>query len=205
LTRTLSKDIFRKVDDRRTVQLTDPRALRALAHPTRLRLVGLLRREGPLTATQAGALIGEVPASASFHLRQLAKYGLVEEAAGGRGRERPWQATAMFTSWSGAGGSPDLAIADQMLTAVVAERYAEQLQAWLAAKPGEPVEWQEAAGLGDALLYVTADELTRIGEELDDLLRPYLDRIGDRSTRPDGARLVSFIRMALPTDEPDAR
>jgi DNA-binding transcriptional ArsR family regulator len=205
LTRTLSKDIFRKVDDRRTVQLTDPRALRALAHPTRLRLVGLLRREGPLTATQAGALIGEVPASASFHLRQLAKYGLVEEAAGGRGRERPWQATAMFTSWSGAGGSPDLAIADQMLTAVVAERYAEQLQAWLAAKPGEPVEWQEAAGLGDALLYVTAEELTRIGEELDDLLRPYLDRIGDRSTRPDGARLVSFIRMALPTDEPDAR
>jgi DNA-binding transcriptional ArsR family regulator len=205
LTRKLSKDIFRKVDDRRTVQLTDPRALRALAHPTRLRLVGLLRREGPLTATQAGALIGEVPASASFHLRQLAKYGLVEEAAGGRGRERPWQATAMFTSWSGAGGSPDLAIADQMLTAVVAERYAEQLQAWLAAKPGEPVEWQEAAGLRDALLYVTADELTRIGEELDDLLRPYLDRIGDRSTRPDGARLVSFIRMALPTDEPDAR
>jgi DNA-binding transcriptional ArsR family regulator len=205
LTRTLSKDIFRKVDDRRAVQLTDPRALRALAHPTRLRLVGLLRREGPLTATQAGALIGEVPASASFHLRQLAKYGLVEEAAGGRGRERPWQATAMFTSWSGAGGSPDLAIADQMLTAVVAERYAEQLQAWLAAKPGEPVEWQEAAGLRDALLYVTADELTRIGEELDDLLRPYLDRIGDRSTRPDGARLVSFIRMALPTDEPDAR
>jgi len=205
LTRTLSKDIFRKVDDRRTVQLTDPRALRALAHPTRLRLVGLLRREGPLTATQAGALIGEVPASASFHLRQLAKYGLVEEAAGGRGRERPWQATAMFTSWSGAGGSPDLAIADQMLTAVVAERYAEQLQAWLAAKPGEPVEWQEAAGLGEALLYVTPDELTRIGEELDDLLRPYLDRIGDRSTRPDGARLVSFIRMALPTDEPDAR
>ncbi|HVI18641.1 MAG TPA: helix-turn-helix domain-containing protein, partial [Gaiellales bacterium] len=65
--------------DTRTLRLTDPRALRALAHPTRLRLVGLLRREGPLTATQAGALIDEVPASASFHLRQLAKYGLVEE------------------------------------------------------------------------------------------------------------------------------
>jgi hypothetical protein len=55
------------------------------------------------------------------------------------------------------------------------------------------------------LLYVTADELKQIGEGLDDLLRPYLDRVGDRSKRPDGARLVSFIRMALPTDEPDAR
>jgi hypothetical protein len=111
----------------------------------------------------------------------------------------------MFTSWSAAGGSPDLAIADQMLTAVVAERYAEQLQAWLAAKPGEAVEWQQAAGLGDVLLYVTAEELKQITEGLDDLLRPYLDRVGDRSRRPDGARLVSFIRMALPTDEPDAR
>jgi AhpD family alkylhydroperoxidase len=48
-------------------------------------------------------------------------------------------------------------------------------------------------------------ELQQIGEGLDDLLRPYLDRAGDRSKRPDGARLVSFIRMALPTDEPDAR
>jgi len=193
------------MDDQRTVRLTDPRALRALAHPTRLRLVGLLRREGPLTATQAGALIGEVPASASFHLRQLAKYGLVEEAAGGRGRERPWQATAMFTSWSAAGGSPDLAIADQMLTAVVAERYAQQLQAWQAAKADAPLEWQEAAQLGDVLLYVTAAELKQIAEGLDDLLRPYLDRVGDPGKRPDGARLVSFIRMALPTDEPDAR
>ncbi|HYZ52738.1 MAG TPA: helix-turn-helix domain-containing protein [Streptosporangiaceae bacterium] len=73
---------------RRTVTwLTDPRALRALAHPIRVSLVGLLRREGPLTATQAGAMLGESPASCSFHLRQLAKYGLVEEAGGGRGRE----------------------------------------------------------------------------------------------------------------------
>jgi hypothetical protein len=111
----------------------------------------------------------------------------------------------MFTSWSAAGGSPDLAIADQMLTGVVAERYVEQLQAWLAAKPGETVEWQEAAGLGDVLLYVTADELRQITEGLDGLLQPYLDRVGDRSERPDGARLVNFIRMALPSEAPDAR
>jgi predicted transcriptional regulator len=78
-------------ETRRTVKrLTDPRALRALAHPLRISLVGLLRREGPLTATRAGGLLGESSASCSFHLRQLAKYGLVEEAGGGKGRERPW-------------------------------------------------------------------------------------------------------------------
>src|SRR5919108_2121595 len=82
----------------RTIELTDPRALRALAHPIRLALLGALRREGPLTATQAGALVGESAASCSFHLRQLAKYGLVEEAGGGRGRERPWRGPGVFTS-----------------------------------------------------------------------------------------------------------
>src|ERR1700753_3351958 len=65
------------------VQLTDPRALRAGAHPTRLKLLGVLRRVGPLTATQAGERIGERPAGCSFHLRPLAKGGLVEGAGGG--------------------------------------------------------------------------------------------------------------------------
>ena len=64
-------------------RLTDPRALRAMAHPIRLELVGLLRTHGPLTATKAAALLGESSGSTSFHLRQLAKYGLVEEAGGG--------------------------------------------------------------------------------------------------------------------------
>jgi DNA-binding transcriptional ArsR family regulator len=190
---------------RRTVELTDPRALRALAHPLRLKLVGLLRREGPLTATQAGALLGEVPASTSFHLRQLARYGLVEEAEGGRGRERPWQATASFTSWSAAGAPPDTMIADQMLSGVVAERYADQMRAWLDVKPSATPAWQEAAQLSDLPLYVTAEELNELGERVNELLEPYLSTNRATDERPEGARLVTFIRMAFPTDEPDAR
>jgi predicted ArsR family transcriptional regulator len=192
-------------DPKRTIKLTDPRALRALAHPTRIKLVGLIRRQGPLTATQAGALIGEVPASASFHLRQLAKYGLVEEAAGGRGRERPWQATASFTSWSSAGATPAMAAAAQMLSTVVAERYMEQLLTWLDNKPGEPLEWQEAALFGDMPLYLTAAELKQLGERLAELLTPFLERVGNARQRPDGARLVTLIQLAFPTEAADAR
>src|SRR6476659_3643320 len=129
----------------KTLTLTDPRALRALAHPTRLKLVGLLRKHGPLTATQAGVLLDEVPASASFHLRQLAKYGLVEEAPGGRGRERPWQATARFTSWSGVGAGPQMEAAAQLLSSVVADRYHEMFIDWLEQQTQEPLEWQQAA------------------------------------------------------------
>src|SRR3954466_8129577 len=110
-----------------TIELTDPRALRAVAHPIRLELIGLLRRSGPLTATEAAARIGESPASCSFHLRQLAKYGLVEEAGGGRGRQRPWRATAPLTSWPPAGDDDDdRQEATAMLSRVVVERYFEQ-------------------------------------------------------------------------------
>src|SRR5258708_12496804 len=76
---------------RSTKRITDPKALRALAHPIRMSLIGLLRTEGPLTATRAAELLGESSASCSFHLRQLAKYGMAEKAPGGQPRERPRQ------------------------------------------------------------------------------------------------------------------
>ena len=146
-----------------------------------------------------------MPASASFHLRQLAKYGLVEEAPGGRGRERPWQATARFTSWSGVGGGAEMTAAEQMLSSVVAERYAEQLLDWLAERPDQPLEWQQAAMFGDLALYVTAQELRELSERLHAVLEPYLPRTVDPDQRPDGSRLVTFIQLAFPTAAPDAR
>ena len=193
------------MEPEKTLTLTDPRALRALAHPTRLKLVGLLRKHGPLTATQAGALLDEVPASASFHLRQLAKYGLVEEAAGGRGRERPWQATARFTSWSGVGAGAEMEAADQVLSTLVADRYREQFVDWLTERSEQPMEWQRAASYGDLAVYLTAEELQRVGDELRAVLEPFLDRLEDPAARPDGARLVTVIQLAFPTDAPDAR
>jgi predicted ArsR family transcriptional regulator len=181
-------------------RLTDPRALRALAHPTRLALVGLLRREGPLTATRAGELLGQSSASASFHLRQLAKYGLVEEAGGGVGRERPWQATARFTSWPDVAEDPELAAASELLSSVLAERYFEHLQRWLEARHREPRPWQEAAHFGDTLLYVTADELTELAAQENALVDRYLDRQEHPELRPPGARLVTYLHLAFPGD-----
>ena len=72
-------------------ELTDPAVMRALSHPLRLSLLEELIHAGTLTATQAGEILGETPANCAFHLRTLARYGLVEEAGGGKGRERPWR------------------------------------------------------------------------------------------------------------------
>src|ERR1700749_4766010 len=71
--------------------VTDARAMRALAHPLRVALLELMRRDGEITATRAAELLGESPGNMSWHLQTLAKYGFVEETGEGRGRSRPWR------------------------------------------------------------------------------------------------------------------
>jgi hypothetical protein len=189
-------------DARSVKRMTDPRALRALAHPLRLSLLTLLRTEGPLTATQAGQLLGESSASCSFHLRQLAKYGMAEEAGGGRGRERPWRATAMLTDVPAVAESPELAAASGLFRSIVAERYYDAMMSWLESRPGEPEEWQQAALFGDLFVYLTAAELTELGQQVDRLLYRYVDRTTRPELRPPGARLVSYIHAAAPYQGP---
>ena len=172
--------------------------MRAVAHPTRLSLLAALRREGPLTATRAADLLGESSASMSFHLRQLAKYGFVEPAEGGRGRERPWRATSRGISWRNAPADPELAEATETLTALVVRRYFDRVGDWLDRVGDEPPEWQEGAFLGDGVLYLTADELAELNRELHELVRRHEHRLADPAERPDGARPVSLIAFALP-------
>jgi len=179
-------------------RITDPKALRALAHPLRLSLLALLRTEGPLTATKAAELLGESSASCSFHLRQLAKYGLVEEAGGGHGRERPWQATAMLTDVPEVADNPEFDAAAQLFRSIVLDGYMNTASRWVEVRGEEPIEWQRAAQFNDVLLYVTAAEL----ESLSEKMRALYDRYGDRLTapelRPAGSRLVQVIQIGVP-------
>lgn len=186
---------------RTVTRLTDPRALRAYAHPVRMALVGLLRTEGPLTATRAAELLGESSGTCSFHLRQLARYGLVEEAGGGTGREKPWRATTTSTDWDvTGGGTPEMAAATGLLNTVIAEQYFAQLMRWLEASPEEPAEWQRAAPFGDRILYVTAEELEELGRRVRDLVDEYFERQVRPELRPAGARLVTWLHLAFPND-----
>lgn len=185
------------------VELTDPRALRAVAHPTRLKLIGLLRRFGPLTATQAAERIGESPAGCSFHLRSLAKWGLVEEAGGGRGRERPWRATADGHEWAARGASEEVDEAGDLLTRVVVERWFEEAVRWADRRHEESAEWNDAALAGDRLIAVTPAELEDIDRRVGEILAPYMERVGRPDALPDGARTAILIQLGFPfPDEP---
>ena len=138
----------------------------------------------------------------SFHLRQLAKYGLVEEAGGGKGRERPWRATAMFTNLPDVAENPDVAVAADLLTSLIAERYFEDLMRWLEARQAEPEEWQRVAQFGDTFLYVTPDELAALGEQTQQMMDQFIDRQAHPELRPPDARLVSYLHLAFPLLRP---
>src|SRR4051794_40683429 len=187
------------------LRLTDPRTLRGYAHPLRVALVGLLRREGPLTATQAAERLDESVPSCSFHLRQLAKYGLAERVDGADGRERPWRATALTTSWEDVSDDPATQAAADQLNAVILDNYVRRAQAFLAERGNEPREWREGTGFGDSLVYLTAPELAELVRKMDALVAEFDERLTDPSTRPEGARGIGIIHMVLATASTSTR
>jgi predicted ArsR family transcriptional regulator len=187
-------------EGRKTIRLDDPRALRAYAHPLRLSLIGMLRRNGPMTATQCAAVLDENVPNCSFHLRQLAKYGLAERAPAADGRERPWQATASSTSWADDSDNPEARVAADQLNTAILRQYVRRAEAYLAVRGEEPIEWRAAAGFGDDVIYVTAEQLVTLTEQVKALLEPYRDK----NVRSSGSRPVTVVQMTIPTPEDGA-
>ncbi len=185
-------------DSRRITSATE---LRALSHPTRLALLELLNEEGPLTATQAGERLGESPANASFHLRMLAKYGYVEEAPGGRGRQRPWQVVHQATSILGDELGPEARLAAGALLQLIRERDLQRLQAYESTRAHYPKEWREASQEVRLLVHLTAAELAELFGSIESVLEPYLEKGGWGDRRP-GTLPISFGLHAVPTRLP---
>jgi DNA-binding transcriptional ArsR family regulator len=178
-------------------ELTDPKAMRALAHPVRLALLEALAEAEPLTATEAGERIGESPANASFHLRQLAKYGFVEEAEAGKGRRRPWRLKQLGMSWSDVDPDPDRASAAQELSRIALDRYLGRAQRQLSERHALPDEWREVSGISQSRLWLTAAELKQLEEEfLELLLGRFADRRRPSPDQPDDAKAVEILTVA---------
>ncbi|MFC7480188.1 winged helix-turn-helix domain-containing protein [Luedemannella flava] len=119
-------------------RVTDPRELRALAHPLRMRLLDELMIGGPATATELAGVVGESPANCSWHLRQLARYGYVEETGEGRGRNRPWRIVVRSTVYGHSDDSPDAARIGDELSQLRLDRELATLRAWQAGRTAEP-------------------------------------------------------------------
>ena len=178
--------------------ITDPRTMRALAHPVRLALLEALTRDGPLTASRAAELLDDSPGNMSWHLQTLAKYGFVEEAGGGRGRSRPWRVVSTRRRFETSLPDPERAAAGDALEASFHERGYRRLREWWSQRRSYSNEWRQSAFANDTITYLTAEEMRRLGEDIVELFTRYRSRVEDRSERPADALPVHLVAFAHP-------
>ncbi|MER6709517.1 MULTISPECIES: helix-turn-helix domain-containing protein [unclassified Streptomyces] len=161
----------------------DTAALKALTHPLRIQLLGLLRQDGPATASELAARTGESSASTSYHLRVLAKYAFIAEAEHRDGRERRWRALHTVTSWSNE--TMESSAAGRAFVSLARRRQIEHLESALARHEADMAagrfgqEWVEPSGISDLMPRLTAGSLTELWETIDRKLAELTARDAD--------------------------
>jgi predicted ArsR family transcriptional regulator len=189
-------------DELREVTL-DARQIRVLAHPLRTRLLGRLRLDGPATATRLAEALGTNTGATSYHLRQLAEVGLVEEDLGaGHGRERVWRSAHDVSHWqrNSFAGDPDATAASDWLANYQVRLFADQAEAWQRAVADEPTEWRDAAGISDYFLRLNAGQLDGLFKELYEIIERH--RQSTQADPAPDARLVGIYLSGLPRMDP---
>lgn len=154
--------------------LRNDSVFRALAHPARAMILQHLISEGPSTATECAPITGLSPSACSFHLRELAKFGLVERVPGSHPQERRrlWQACQRDLELSETASSDTSSDGDSPTVWELLQTQRQQdVHRYLSRKQSYPPEWQRAAGRDELVLTVTAEELTHLRWTIRQLLR----------------------------------
>ncbi len=191
---------------RQDVVNPDAHSLRGLAHPLRLQLLGLLRMDGPATASQLAARTGQSSGSTSYHLRQLAAYGfVVEDTQRGTGRDRWWAAAHRSTYFDPVADADEesRALGEEYLR-LVADANGRRAQAAIAGLPTMDDDlgpgWSDAFSINDVLLRLTLDEATALGGELMALAARYRRDDPEHPEQfPEGSQRVALQFNLLPT------
>lgn len=165
-------------EQQRSIRRLDAKSLRGLAHPLRIRLLGLLRTDGPATASGLATRVGESSGTTSWHLRQLGEHGFITEDAGhGSRRERWWKAVDEATSLEASDFVGRQGVEGALATYLhtVANYDFERLSQFVAeyvAGRWQP-EWHGAVVMSDDTIPLTSDELRALRHELDEVLDRY--------------------------------
>jgi DNA-binding transcriptional ArsR family regulator len=165
---------------KRTVSLTgeraiskivpDASALKALAHPMRLQMLGMLRINGPATATQLARLLGLNSGATSYHLRQLAQHGFIEDAPGLSRRERWWRSRHELTSVppvTAPGEDLGLAVA---FTQAALLGQVQQMQQAVEEYASLPPTWRKASEASDVIIPLKPEEAEALTAQIMDLI-----------------------------------
>jgi DNA-binding transcriptional ArsR family regulator len=184
--------------------INEASVMRAMAHPARMTILEHLGSDGPATATECAELVGLSPSATSYHLRALARAGLIEQAPGrGDARERVWRSTVAshgYTVMADRDAAPDVKEAENELIESFMSWENLRVRQYLARRAEEPEEWWNLAAFREIALVLTADELRQVSDSVFELLGKYRKR--DRPDPPPGARTVSAVFRTFPTDKP---
>ena len=185
---------------RRPVELTDPRAIRALAHAARLAVIEELYSGRELTATECAAIAGVSPSTMSYHLRSLEKAGIVERAErSADGRERPWRRAGTYLKID-AGDSTMAVAASNALTHSLLGRVSDQLDEWTARRGEESERWHDVGGVTSGQVWVLPEEMEALHQQVIDLFAQYRAR-ATNGDRPVDARRVRVGLVVAPLPE----
>jgi predicted ArsR family transcriptional regulator len=180
------------------LELLDPAAMCALAHPLKWALMEVLLVEGSATSTRCAEAVGDTQANCSFHLRQLARYGLVEEAPTDSKRDRPWRMAATDQSWSTVQPDETRSRAASELERVFIQHEMAKLMRWERSSHTYPDAWRRAALRTGAQTWLTDAELAELAEQISELMFTFRDRLQDPSKRPEGSRPVRLFAVGYP-------
>jgi DNA-binding transcriptional ArsR family regulator len=174
----------------------DVTTLRGLAHPLRVRILGLLRESGPATATTLAERLGQSTGATSYHLRILATYGfVVDDPERNVGRERWWKAAHRSTRLD---INPSLPPAEtEGYLRAVAAQYADQVNRFLDEMASLPPRWLDPFTISDWRLRLTAAEATELNEAIFALIDRYR-RDDAEVPHPDDAEKVVLQVHILP-------
>jgi DNA-binding transcriptional ArsR family regulator len=172
-----------------TANITDLATLRAIANPVRLQIYEQLTSHGPATATHLSQRLGMAPNALSYHLRQLATHGFVEQGTGSSDqRERWWQAVPGGLRWrredfkTSPGAAEVLATAERLLV----QRQLDRLGEWMErGKSTWGSDWVSAASSSDSLLWLTRSELDQMTAEVEALINRWVDFSREKRTHGD--------------------
>lgn len=182
------------------VRILDAHSLRGIAHPLRMRLLAALRQDGPATASQLAARLGESSGSTSYHLRQLAAHGFVEDAPGhGKGRERWWQAAHEGTAFDESliyDEDPQARGAAETFLSEIIRMHAQELNTWLGQAQTWSQDWRSASDLSDFTLRLTAEQSHELVHKMHDLVNSYRDVQGEPGA--EGVETVRFHTHTFP-------
>ncbi|MFF2845491.1 ArsR/SmtB family transcription factor [Streptomyces sp. NPDC058001] len=185
-----------------SVRALDARTLRGLAHPLRMAMLSTLRHDGPATASQLAARLGESSGATSYHLRQLAAHGFVEDdPEHGKGRERWWRATHTGTTF-GEGllrhDDPHVRGAANLFLHEVASMHAHETSNWLGTRDSWSEEWQRSSDLSDFTLRLTPERARELNDRVHELINSYREFADESGAGADEAAQTRILLHAFP-------